>query len=432
MSATQINDVTVLAPRAEGLVGCNIERPLINNQHDTFCIQVLGWVLGRSSPITTVEVIADGRIVQTASVNCPRPDVGKAFPASPGAGNSGFRFLLNVIGVSAVFRLELMAVAEDGSRFPIGVIEGERWRLSRDDSSALQPILLTTLGRAGSTWVTHVLGQHPEIATYRPFEFEPRVGSYWVEVFHALSEPRSYLQPFAGKEMRGQWWLGLDSPQDVRSIPDPAVANCLGGIGLRALAEFCQAQLDRLYREVAGLANKPAARYFIEKYQNNPLFRCTLRDWYSGAKEIILVRDPRDKFCSVASFNAKRGYVTFDRQDANSDPEYMTLLMGEVEELLNIWRSRPNEVHLLRYEDVIREPHRTLKAVLQYLGLDSRSEAVTEILRRAEIETPAMRQHRTSVSPTDSIGRWRRDLSAQLQEMCETQFRENLQQLGYE
>ena len=54
------------------------------------------------------------------------------------------------------------------------------------------------------------------------------------------------------------------------------------------------------------------------------------------------------------------------------------------------------------------------------------------MIERAARETASSRDHQTSGSVTASIGRWRRDLSPEMQEAATVTFRKALIAFGYE
>jgi hypothetical protein len=432
MCTTNIENVTLSPKRLEHLFGCSVDQPKSGSGHDTFCIDLAGWVLGRTSTIKSVEVVSEGRVVQTANVGLARPDVAHGFPASRAAGNCGFRALVNLVGLPRNFELMLIEVDQEGHRGPFGSILGNRAPLGLGDASMLQPLIVTTQGRSGSTWVMRVLGQHHSIVTCPHAEFEARVGTYWAHVCMALSDPNSYLQPLVIALPTGRWWLGCNTTEAAPYVRDPKIVNYLGGTGVRSLSAFCQQQLETFYRTVGAAGGSGGAKYFAEKYLTDPFVRNILWEWYPGTREVVLVRDPRDIFCSIESFNAKRGYAAFDRDRFKDEREYMRSLVRQSHVLMRIYEARRTAVHLLRYEDLVREPERTVAALFQYLEVESGPAIVREVLERASAESSAIRQHQTSRTPADSIGRWRKDLPANLQELCVSEFREILTQLGYE
>jgi hypothetical protein len=426
MSIAKIKNISISPAIAADLAGCSIDSPKPASEHDKYYIDVDGWVLGRSGTVTAVEVVEEPTVLQTMKVEKPRPEISRAYLDLPAADNCGFHARLNLVSVSPEFKITLKAVLDDGRRRVFGTIFGNRRRFGMDGATTIQPLLLTTLGRSGSTWVMQLLGQHPDIVAYRPFEFESRAGMYWTEVFRALSDPKSCLQPLIQSTLEKKWWLGPEYLNEPRPIAEAELVNCLGGTGVTSLARFCHQQLDTFYHTVAS-----GAKYFAEKFQVPPFCRRMLLEWYPRGKEIVLVRDPRDIFCSVESFNAKRGNVTFMRGQFPDDSEYLRALVKRTCGLVRTPPDRQNATHILRYEDIIMEPEKTLEAMLRYLELDSSYEVIGRILGQASIETEAMRQHRTSGAPADSVGRWRKDLPSHLHDLCSSEFGETMAQLGY-
>jgi hypothetical protein len=427
MSIAVVENISISPAIAADLAGCFIDSPKAGSEHDTYCLEVSGWVLGRSRTVTAVEVLVENAVLQTVPARQSRPDIGRAFPDVPAADSCGFRTRVNLVGVPPGFEMTLKAVFDDGRGCTIGTIVGNRCRLGLQETTTVQPLLLTTFGRSGSTWVMRLLGQHSDIVAYRPFEFETRAGIYWTEVFRALSDPKSYQQPVVVTSMGKHWWLGPDDTDTRRRIPDPELVKHLGGANVTSLARLCHQQLDAFYHAVAA-----GAKYFAEKFLIPPFSRRLLLEWYPRGKEILLVRDPRDVFCSVESFNAKQGNVSFARGELPDDFEYMRMLIKRMGGLLRTPQQRMNAPHILRYEDIIREPVPTLETLLQYLEIDSSAEVIASILERASIETGAMRQHCTSGNPADSVGRWRKDLPTRVRDLFASEFGETMAQLGYD
>jgi hypothetical protein len=85
----------------------------------------------------------------------------------------------------------------------------------------------------------------------------------------------------------------------------------------------------------------------------------------------------------------------------------------------------------VRYESLVRDPATVLAGMLEYLDLDSSPGAIEELLGRADAETPDGGRHRTAKSPAESIGRWRRELDADMKALCNGCFGEVLAWFGY-
>jgi hypothetical protein len=145
------------------------------------------------------------------------------------------------------------------------------------------------------------------------------------------------------------------------------------------------------------------------------------------------VRDFRDMVCSIMDFNAKRGINSFGREQTGSDEDFISYLRGSAEQMIESWRSRRERAYLMRYEDLILRPEVALADALRYLGVAADPATVTGVIEAANTWRPAaQRDHQTSESPAASVGRWRRDLSVEQQQICEDVFGDILEEFGYE
>jgi hypothetical protein len=363
----------------------------------------------------------------------PRADIAKLFPHVERAGTSGFRNFLSLLGVPLDFEGTVSAVLQDNTRVPLAQVRGRRDRLDSGLRPKLRPLLLTTLGRSGSTWVVCLLASAPEVVAYRPFQFEPRVATYWMDVLRALAEPASYLQAVVPQLYGEDWWLGTkrSSPIDATHV-DPDILGVLGRSNPEKTAAFCQDRIDRFYRQVATLQGQTEARYFLEKFQPTPAMVSNLiLELYPEAREIVLIRDLRDMACSIVAFTKKRADAYFYRELGNDEKAIIGAMKKDAKSLLDLWQRRAQTAYLLRYEDLIRRPEESLRGVLEYLGVDSAG--IPNMLKQAAVKLPDLqRQHQTSQNPQDSIGRWRRDLSPAMQDLCRDAFGELLTAFGYD
>lgn len=157
MTSVEIVDVALTESDAEQLRGRNIEVPKTGSRIDNDTIPIIGWVLGRSSPLVTVEVVHDGRVLQSASIDVRRPDVAAAFTDASEAEQSGFRTTVAVPNTEES-ELFVQAVFRDESRVPLGIIRArqsgsgkERYSEStvHGQSGALRRFLRRGLGRGG-------------------------------------------------------------------------------------------------------------------------------------------------------------------------------------------------------------------------------------------------------------------------------------------
>jgi hypothetical protein len=108
------------------------------------------------------------------------------------------------------------------------------------------------------------------------------------------------------------------------------------------------------------------------------------------------------------------------------------VFQGRISTVLDSLSRRRDRAHLVRYEDLMLQPAQTLAGVLAYLDLDAGDDAVERMLASAGEALPGMERHRTTPDALASIGRWRRDLDADLLEACEQVAAGALEAFGYE
>ncbi|MGH8064308.1 MAG: glycosyltransferase [Candidatus Entotheonellia bacterium] len=125
MAVTEIMDVIQTEPPSDRLWGGYIDIPKPGSRLDGYAIDLIGWVLGRVSPVVAVEVVHEGSVVRRVPITVSRPDVAAAFPQVPSAERSGFRASVSVLGMTAR-DLQVQAVLQDQSRVPLGVIRARR------------------------------------------------------------------------------------------------------------------------------------------------------------------------------------------------------------------------------------------------------------------------------------------------------------------
>jgi sulfotransferase family protein len=410
-----------IEPSHPGLLWAHIDFPVAGTTFDAYAMEVRGWAIAANGPVASVEIGLGARNTTVTTVPREgRPDVASGFPDASHAEQSGFRTVVGVLENRAKFGLELHATLEDGSRLPIGRIEGERRPLGTGLDTAIQPLMLNTIGRSGSTWLAWVLSCHPEVIGYRPMEFETRVATYWTSVFQALAQPQGYLSQLVTNNLESdrRWWLG-DGATGSPDIADPPLEAWLGRDAVEQIAAMCQARIEAFFRQAAAAQEKPGARYFLEKFLLEPVVLDLLKEIYGQAREVILVRDFRDVATSVLAFNRKRGYKAFGREHVDSDAEYIRkVVFRQALGVQRRWEEQGDDAHLVRYEDLLTEPQQTLTKTFEFVGLDASSEVVDETLERATSDAPSMDHHRTARDPAATIGRWREDLSPDLIEAC--------------
>jgi hypothetical protein len=426
------------------LIGRGLDRPKVGKKGDTHVLAIAGWVVAREARAVYVEVLHQGAPLRSAPVVGKRKDVEAQFSEAPKDIPCAFFLPVGLIGLKPTSDLVLRVVLEDETRVPLARIRVSRKGVRSGFQPTIQPIILTGLGRSGTTWLMKLLSTHPQILVYDHFPYEHATAKYWLHMFKVLSDPGNRFQSATPQFQRDPWWVGNNPFHDDTVLRQKPLAKWFGRKYVEGLAAFCQSSIEDWYSTLARSQRKRAPMYFAEK--QNPNFLPVLtRELYPNAKELFLVRDFRDVACSVLAFDKKRGFSGFG-YSGGSEQDYIRLGMRtKALELRRSWRSRGSRSHLLRYEDLAMRPTEILTGMLEYLELDSSPATVNRMLRKVT-EGPSgssegrqdnrsdrwmAAEHRTTPDLMASIGRWRTDGGEALNEVWEEAFGDVLAEFGY-
>jgi hypothetical protein len=398
--------------------------PASGGVSDVFSFIVRGWAVApEGAEIVAFRVLDGGRVCAEV-------------PSTPAPGEHGeavgFEALVRAIELAPRFAVEVVAILADGGTRPLATVSGFRELLAVPREAELDPAMITTIGRSGSKWLARLLSCHPGVLAFQPLVFEPRVATYWMTVLRELSAPKSYLRQIHTERWdQPRWFLG-DAAGALPAPVDLGMADWLGNEGVRQLAAICQERIDAYYREVARRGGESGARYFAEKFLLDPILLDLTTEVFPGAKELILVRDFRDRLSSVFAWNEKRGDHGFGHDEAMSKAEYLVeRVRGDADDLIERWRKRGDAALLVRYEDLILEPRATLAGIFGYLEIEADEVAVQAVLDAANQPTEHLDAHRTVSDPMQTIGRWRRDLPEDLAAETNELLAPELEAFGY-
>ncbi|MGB8687311.1 MAG: tetratricopeptide repeat protein, partial [Microcoleus sp.] len=104
------------------LLASAVDSPKAGIQFNANMIYFGGWVIGKTSPATKIELISSGQTIREIPVALHRPDVGQVHGNSSWAENSGFWVEVELIEIPREAELLLQVVLEDGSQVPLTVV----------------------------------------------------------------------------------------------------------------------------------------------------------------------------------------------------------------------------------------------------------------------------------------------------------------------
>jgi hypothetical protein len=432
MALVEIDDIELGAPHPGKIQAFAMDAPCIGGRN-VYDVEFAGWVLGIGQPVQEIEIHQGGVVIRKAPLDQQRPDVARDYPNSPGSGTSGFRTCVSVIGLEPGSNLQLRAVLADGTRSRLGSVALRHEPVQSGFEPRLQPLMLTTMGRAGTTWTMRLLSEHPEIVVHRWHPYELRTARYWWHMLKTLAEPRDpYHSAQADHFQTNKQWIGYNPFYPEPIAVTPGLGEWMGRDYVEDLARFCQRSAEETYLRIAAGQGQSNVKYMAEKHRADNL-PWLVWELYPKAKEIFLVRDFRDVYSSMLAFNQKFGRRAFGPAHIETDADFANFLRNStIRNLSRSWPKRKDRAHLIRYEDLITRPAETLHGVLTYLALDASSATVDGMIDRASAENPEMKRHLTSSDVSTSLGRWKSSLSPELQSVANSAFGDVLQQFGYQ
>jgi hypothetical protein len=120
----QVVAITKLLPKEEfdALWGFGLGSPKVNTILVGGSLTIKGWVLGRRSSVSKVQVTFQQEVLIEAEIGLARPAITQQYPDIPGAGNSGFECSVAVLGIPSETELAIETVLEDKSIIPLCAI----------------------------------------------------------------------------------------------------------------------------------------------------------------------------------------------------------------------------------------------------------------------------------------------------------------------
>jgi hypothetical protein len=444
MSVINNISLTISSPLPSTIRSCTIKRNVKEFSNDVFGLFLEGHIQATTGNLHRVDFYCEDLKFDRAmlgkdidrSIGGTLADklIRKLFGNKPEKGR--FEAAINLIELPPTTEIEVYGiVGADQDKYRVATINVDRAPLTPSYRAKRTPILLTSMGRSGTTWFMSLLREHPKVYVYEEYPHEMLMIEYYTNMLVALSSPIS------GDRLLDKWHLRDFQKRSVspnvfyrNDVLDAGTITYLGNQYVRDLADFCLQNIDKAYdclienyAKTAKIENYNPV-YFSEK---GLIYRSLVRELYPGAKQLFLLRDVRDNISSALAFNEKRGTQEFGRAAAKSDEEFIEQRCAIFNQRFNEYKKYRNRACLVRYEDLVKDPRKQIINVLSYLGLDNDENTVDEMFNKANESSKKMSFHKTSSESGSSVERWRVDLPREHREMCWEYASTALDGLGY-
>src|SRR5215203_5551158 len=389
MSVPSVHRLSVSSPGPgrRKLLEVSIDAPRDGGTSDAWAVRVSGHLLSETGPVPEIAAVVPGSVLAMAATGLPTPEVAARHPDVPGAEACGFTLLVDTLGLPQRFEFRVRAALPDGSRVKVAAIRGERRALTTAYAPRLQPLLVTSLGRMGTTLLMRMLSAHAGVVVYDRPPYEARGGKYWLHVLKTLAAPTDARKRVgAPTEFHLEPLAAGGNPFYAAAFDAwPEVEAWSGSTYITDLAGFCQRSIDGWYLATASAQGQAIAPlvYFAEKHFPDA-YAQLMRELYPAARELFLVRDFRDMIASMLAYNARKGFGDFGRDLVSSDEVWLNYLHQNFLVLRAAWQDRGEPGSLVRYEDLVRDPAATLPSLLASLGLDAAPQTVASLITAAD------------------------------------------------
>ncbi|MGB5346711.1 MAG: sulfotransferase, partial [Woeseia sp.] len=229
------------------------------------------------------------------------------------------------------------------------------WLETHRLNETAQPIFVCGMFRSGSTLADQILGSHPDITTG--------------------GERDSLVREFNSSRLR--------YPADLVDVEQATLSGIAGRYLARSKALF------------------PEARLLTDKRPDNFLYLGAMKALFPKAKIIYTMRNPLDNCLSV--YFERLGLAMNYAVSLDSTAHYYEQQVR----LRNHWQSLFGaDVHVVDYEQLIKEPKSQVSEMLRFLGLEWHDDCLNFHALGNTVKTASVWQIRKPLYTT-SVGRWR-------------------------
>ncbi len=285
--------------------------------------------------------------------------------------------------------------------------------------------------RSGSTWLMHLLSDHPAIVTVN----EPLIGRYLGQ----------FMCDLPGADAAELDTSNFTLRRLQRDKASQFFSEAYSDVWLPALRSM---MIERFHAQGArdGASIPAARRLILIKEPNGSESADVIMRALPRARLLFLLRDGRDVVDSELAANLAGSWVSREFPGLPGVVESNRMAYVTQSAYKWLWRtstvqeayaSHPGPKLIVRYEDLLVDPRHWVTTIFTWLGLDNAPAVVEATVRRHSFDAMAQdltagrtgsREFFRSASP----GSWRKNLAPAEQAKLNEILGEKLHELGYE
>ena len=236
-----------------------------------------------------------------------------------------------------------------------------------------QPFVILGAGRSGTTYLHSILGRHSKVAITNE-----------AKLLDILSVAHAFIQ------IPAYQWL-----EDNQGSINPEYIPVFTPI----FRKHARAAFEEFYRVHCP---EKDFTHWGDKLLTVKWPRALL-DLIPDMKVIVQIRDARDAVCSSRSWNERPEVkAAIDVASTHGIEDHARTWAGVYTSLV----PHLDDCHVVRYEELMENPHKVVRGVLSFLGLGPEPACIEELEQKSEFIS-----HGTTSHPAKSIGRWKTDLA---------------------
>lgn len=328
---------------------------------------LFGWCVSPIINVQNIELYTCGCLVATLVLNIENQEIVELFDYLKPPYRYSFHHRISKFIVPPSHKLELVAWGDDAkgdaARIPLGTLKLIDFCVSQTVyRETTSPLLVVGMGRSGTTMLMGLLARHPQILVPGPPPFEMRQVTWLWQCAHVMSAPFSRNSYSANSFETATPHIVGYNPYRNRDW-DLVSGNSIihtwqEDILPQAAITFSKRLVDDFVRGLSRSSTADHKTYVAQKMSLSSLI-FFIRNIYADCKIVLLVRDFRDAWLSARDFNLKRSTQSFERAKFSTDEDWLRGAAHTAKATMDFHASFGNQIHLIRYEDIVRDPNKT-------------------------------------------------------------------------